>query len=58
MEEDIKNKEWKEALLKHTNLDSSWISAKFEKDFPGLTHKLIKNYSDKIYNDRTNTRYN
>ena len=22
---------------------------KFEKDYPGLTHKLIKAYNDKIY---------
>ena len=36
-------------ILKITDLDTTWLSAKFEKDYPGLTHKLIKNYNDRIY---------
>jgi len=48
MEEDIKSK-WNEGLLKITTLDVAALRAKFEKDYPGLSHKVIKNFNDKIY---------
>lgn len=52
MEEDIKNKEWKEALLKYTSLDDAFLRYKLNMQYPNLTLDITKRLRSKYFKKR------